>query len=208
MREGKNDRAESMLEQEYQNSGHALSLELRLAAYLTDEKKYDQALKVLEDHADDLHVVLQRFQTLEASGQMDKAELLLEDKIKQQPNSTMLLAGLVDYYMATRQFPQAAYRLNALLAQTPDNESALLTRARGLFVQTAPDPRRRQCRSGRRPQSIDPYDSPRKSSVLQIANLKIAGGDVSGPRRGSPTPSRPIRSSPRFAATWCKSTHR
>lgn len=138
-RSGKIAEAENAYRQALRLSGNAVEVELKLSSLLSQAGKVDEALKVLDTHADDGRVLTQRIAILMGSRQFSEAEKLINSSLEKDPNNPDLLKNLAAIYLSTNRKDLASERLKTVLASHPDDAVALRFTAMIHLMDDQPD---------------------------------------------------------------------
>ena len=93
--------------------------------------------KWLEDHPDDLNVILRMARTLSLQGRSGEAIQRFEQAIERAPNDEGARLACIDAYMAANRYADAATQFEALIKTNPKNPDYLVRYGQVLFSDKA-----------------------------------------------------------------------
>lgn len=130
---GKAEQAEAAYEQALgkltsQTDPSAIEVEQKAAAFLTSQKKYDKALKVLEPAKSSRRVKQQIVETLLAENKLTEAGQLLDRYLQENPTDSQFMATRGFLMLQEKRIPESLAIMNKAVDLDPSNQTALYYR--------------------------------------------------------------------------------
>jgi tetratricopeptide (TPR) repeat protein len=129
-RVGKTDSAISALHDAFEKSNHSVMVELKLAGALVSARRFDEAMKMLQDQNNsDRSIQRLRMETLVAAGRTDDAEREIKSALQASPRSIDLLNLLTGMYIGAGRYSDARPVAKEAMAVDSSNNDALYHQA-------------------------------------------------------------------------------
>ena len=142
--------------------------------------------KWLEDHPDDLNVILRMARTLSLQGRSGEAIQRFEQAIERAPNDEGARLACIDAYMAANRYADAATQFEALIKANPKNPDYLVRYGQVLFSDKAkPEAERAKAAAEvwKRLSAAKPKDAAVQSQVADLLrSAKLTDDAIAGYR--------------------------